>query len=288
MAGAINNANFRVMLFVSADQTSQFTTFIPKIGLMDNPLFIVLHAGGHGTHLHLHPFLIGLIASILHVVSGPDHLAAVTPLAIANKLKAWLTGLGWGLGHTAGMLLIGLLFYFFRQYIPVETISHYSEAIVGFMLIAIGLWAFRRIYGKMPRSHSHPHSHIGDDGVVVTHVHDHDHEGLNRHLHAHHTVENQSFFPAFFIGTIHGFAGVSHLLGVLPTLAFPSNTDSAYYLIAFGLGTLLAMVTFSFLLGYVSHHSSERFKPSIFKGVQIAGASLSVVVGFFWLGMMWL
>jgi ABC-type nickel/cobalt efflux system permease component RcnA len=255
---------------------------------MDNLLFVLLHAGHHGTQLHVHPFFIGLIASVLHVISGPDHLAAVTPLAIVNKMKAWIAGLGWGIGHTTGMLLIGLLFYFFRQHIPIEAISHYSEAIVGFMLIGIGLWAFRRIYGKKPHSHSHPHSHIGEDGSVITHVHDHGHEGFNEHQHVHKTDKAHSFFPAFLIGTVHGFAGVSHLLGVLPTLAFPSNRDSAFYLVAFGLGTIIAMVLFSILLGYVAHHSSERYKPSIFRGVQFAGAALSLLVGFFWLGMMWL
>ncbi|HMM11428.1 MAG TPA: sulfite exporter TauE/SafE family protein [Bacteroidales bacterium] len=255
---------------------------------MDHLLFTLLHAGHHGTTLHVHPFFIGLIASILHVVSGPDHLAAITPLAIANKMRAWLTGLGWGLGHTTGMLLIGLLFYLFRQYIPVEAISHYSEGIVGFMLIGIGLWAFRRVFGKKPGKHSHPHSHITDNGEVFTHIHDHGHESVNVHGHTHQSSRNQSFFPAFLIGTIHGFAGISHLLGVLPTLAFPSNTDSAYYLIAFGIGAVAAMVVFSFLLGYVSHQSNERYKPAISRGIQLAGASLSVVVGFFWLRMMWL
>lgn len=255
---------------------------------MDHLLLILLHAGHHGTDLHIHPFLIGLLASVLHVISGPDHLAAVTPLAIANKMKAWLTGLGWGLGHTAGMLLIGLLFYFFRQHIPVESISHYSEAIVGFMLIAIGLWALQRIFGKKPEAHSHPHSHIGADGTVYTHIHEHAHEAMNVHEHAHQGTQNHSFLPSFVIGTIHGFAGVSHLLGVLPTLVFPSNADSAFYLTAFGIGTVMAMVVFSFLLGYVSHHSSERYSPKISRGIQIAGASLSVVIGFFWLGLMWI
>ncbi|MBK9290421.1 MAG: sulfite exporter TauE/SafE family protein [Bacteroidetes bacterium] len=256
---------------------------------MDSLLFMLLHAGHHEPHLHLHPFLIGLIASILHVVSGPDHLAAVTPLAIVNKTKAWITGLGWGLGHTAGMLLIGLLFYLFRAYIPVEAISHYSEVIVGLMLIGIGLWAFRRVFGTKPEAHSHPHSHITGDGRIITHVHPHAHENTNAHSHEHTEVSSShSFAPAFLIGTVHGFAGVSHLLGVLPTLAFPNNSDSALYLIAFGMGTIIAMVVFSYLLGYVSQHGSERYKPSFSRGLQIAGASLSVVVGFIWIGMMWL
>ena len=71
------------------------------------------------------PLLAGIAASILHVVSGPDHLAAVTPLAIETRRKVWKIGLFWGFGHLTGMLLIGLLFLLFRQYIPIEKISEH-------------------------------------------------------------------------------------------------------------------------------------------------------------------
>ena len=35
------------------------------------------------------PFIAALIASILHVITGPDHLAAVIPFAIESSKKAW-------------------------------------------------------------------------------------------------------------------------------------------------------------------------------------------------------
>lgn len=34
--------------------------------------------------------LTGFIASVAHVVTGPDHLAAVTPLAIDTRKKSWV------------------------------------------------------------------------------------------------------------------------------------------------------------------------------------------------------
>ncbi|MDO8898922.1 MAG: hypothetical protein Q7V19_14830, partial [Bacteroidales bacterium] len=110
----------------------------------DTFLWMLLHADHHHHFVVSAPFLIGIFASVLHVVSGPDHLAAVTPLAIDNKLKAWIIGLGWGLGHTAGMLLIGVLFIFFKNVLPIEAISEYSEFAVGLILIAIGVWALWR------------------------------------------------------------------------------------------------------------------------------------------------
>jgi len=77
----------------------------------------------------------GIVAAMVHVVSGPDHLAAVTPLAIESKKKSWSVGLSWGLGHTFGMLIIGILFVLFKQYIDIDVISAYGEIIVGFLLI---------------------------------------------------------------------------------------------------------------------------------------------------------
>ena len=62
------------------------------------------------------PFFAGLLASMLHVIMGPDHIAAVIPFAIEAKRKAWKIGLFWGLGHIFGMLLIGLLFLLFKDF----------------------------------------------------------------------------------------------------------------------------------------------------------------------------
>ena len=64
------------------------------------------------------PLFAGIIAAMLHVISGPDHLAAVTPFAIESKKKAWKVGLFWGVGHLVGMLFIGVLFLLFKELIP--------------------------------------------------------------------------------------------------------------------------------------------------------------------------
>ncbi|GAB1417781.1 hypothetical protein MASR2M12_05460 [Bacteroidales bacterium] len=244
--------------------------------------WILLHAG----HSHFPvgaPFLVGLIASLLHVISGPDHLAAVTPLAIDNRLKAWIVGLGWGFGHVFGMLLIGLLFLLFRNLIPVDLISEYSEVLVGIILIAIGLWALWRVFGHPHPVHSHPHSHTDEIGQSFTHIHHHNHPSVNIHRHDHLMPVKQSFFSALFIGTIHGLAGVSHLIGMLPTLAFPTMGESVFYLSGFALGTIVAMVAFSFILGFVAFKSEGAQSPRLFRSIRITGAFVSLIVGVFWI-----
>jgi len=232
------------------------------------------------------PLLYGLVASVLHVVSGPDHLAAVSPLAIENKLRAWIVGLGWGIGHTAGMLTVGLLLMLFRDVIPVEAISASSEAIVGFVLLVIGVWALWRIFGKkVNHVHLHPHSHANQNGISITHIHKHDHPAINIHRHEHKKVVDQSFLSASIIGLIHGMAGFSHLLGLLPTLAFKSSMESVFYLVGFGAGTIVSMVIFSILLGFVAFKTDNSNRPYLFKRVQLTGAFASIAVGIYWISI---
>lgn len=228
----------------------------------------------------------GIIASALHVITGPDHLAAVTPLAIESRKSSWGVGLFWGLGHILGMLLIGLLFLLFREYIPVEAISHYSEQIVGIVLVGIGAWAIIKVYYKRVPRHKHPHYHEKPEPHIHIHAHPHDHEqgadhGLE-HEHTHTTVRRQNNIAALGVGTLHGFAGVSHLILLLPTLALPSMTDSVLYLSGFAIGTLVAMISYSAILGFIGQRSSSMKSPAAFRVVRLVGGALAIGIGIFW------
>jgi hypothetical protein len=83
-------------------------------------------------------------------------------------------------------------------------------------------------------SHAHFHTH----GARSAHDPVHSRTGAHRHTHA-----------ALAIGILHGLAGSSHFFGVLPALAFPTHAQAVGYLVAFGLGTVLAMATFSSVVG---------------------------------------
>ena len=99
----------------------------------------------------------GLAAGLLHVFSGPDHLAAIAPLAIDGERRGWRSGLQWGFGHTAGVLLIATLLLLLKGQLPLDAISAYSERLVGVSLIVVGAW------GVWKASHAviTPHSHAG-------------------------------------------------------------------------------------------------------------------------------
>jgi hypothetical protein len=213
----------------------------------------------------------GLIAGIIHVWSGPDHLAAIAPVAVRKPNRSWIPGARWGLGHSAGVALIGVLSLWFRDLIPVNLISSWGERFVGIMLIGIGYWALR----KALRIHAHEHEHDGERHV---HLHAHTHQVAHEQpaAHMHHT------HAAFGIGILHGLAGSSHFLGVLPILAFPTRIQAVGYLIAFAAGTILSMATFSWLIGLLTSRFATG-SAKIYRSLMSAGATTAIAVGCFWL-----
>ncbi len=226
------------------------------------------------------PLVSGLLASMLHVISGPDHLAAVAPFAIESKRRAWKIGLFWGAGHVLGMVAIGLLFTLFREFIPIEPISEYSEKLVGFVLLGLGVWVFIKIFRRNSR---HKHLHLHADETVAIHSHEHDHGQEKTHQHTHGKSVRQSNWAALYIGILHGFAGIAHFLLFLPVLGFESRTDSVGYVLGFGLGIVVAMVAFAAVVGKVSSLAGNGHQPFFFNGVRFAGGLFAIVIGVFWI-----
>ncbi len=225
------------------------------------------------------PFIAALIASILHVITGPDHLAAVVPFAIESKKRAWKIGLFWGIGHLLGMVLIGVLFFLFREIIPVEKISKYSEQLVGIVLIFIGVWSFYKLF-KQERNHKHLHVHANDD--LTIHKHEHHHDDHNNHTH-HHEGIKQGNFASLSVGFLHGLAGIAHFILFLPVASFNDKIDSIYYLIGTAIGILVAMTVFAFVVGRISSYAKNEHNEMLFKGIRLAGGLFAIIIGIYWM-----
>lgn len=214
----------------------------------------------------------GLIAGAVHVWTGPDHLTAIAPLAVRQRRRAWLPGVRWGFGHSAGVALVGLLSLWLRELLPVDLLSTWGERLVGVMLFGIGLWALRKALKHTV--HAHAHNHGGDP-----HLHFHAHSPRVPHEEA---VAHRHMHAAFGIGILHGLAGSSHFLGVLPILAFPTNTQAGAYLVAFGLGTIASMAAFSWVMGLVAIRWAAN-SVRVYRGLMGSCAVAAMSVGCFWL-----
>ncbi len=226
------------------------------------------------------PIIAGLIAAVLHVITGPDHLAAVTPFAIESKKKAWKVGVFWGLGHLLGMSIIGVLFLLFEEIIPIEKISNYSEQLVGFVLIFIGLWAFYQIFNK---KNKHKHLHVHSNNSPVIHTHAHQHSPNNGHQHTHQNKIKNSYYTSFSVGILHGLAGVAHFILFIPILGFTSVFSATQYIIGFAIGTVLAMTAYALVIGKITSLAKKDHNEDFLKGIRLAGGLFAIIIGIYWL-----
>ena len=225
------------------------------------------------SHLHLSHWMnvvtafksawAGLLAGCLHTLTGPDHLAALTPLTVGpSRAQNALMGALWGFGHNTGQILFGCIFILLRDRLPLnmEVIGQFGQGIVGLTLIIIGALGFWEIVGGHSHSHSHSHSHP--------------------HSHSHGTdtpVKRDSNFISwtYITGTIHGLQPDSLFL-LLPALALP-RVEAISFLATFFIGTIISMGTYTYCIG-AGAAALEKNNPKFVS--YISRGSSAVALGF--------
>lgn len=158
--------------------------------------------------------LSGLVAGSVHTLSGPDHLAAVLPLAAQAPSQARTFGTFWGLGHGGGMLFWLLIGLSFRSAVPLERVSDWAELLVGISLVMVGLWTIRS-RARRPAHHTHTQR------------------------------------AALGLGALHGTAGAGHLFAALPLLGL-SVQGGILYCLGFVISGVVSMAGAGLLMGRVT------------------------------------
>mmetsp|Transcript_71419 Transcript_71419/g.118691 ORF Transcript_71419/g.118691 Transcript_71419/m.118691 type:complete len:171 (-) Transcript_71419:182-694(-) len=84
-------------------------------------------------------------------------------------------------------------------------------------------------------------------------------------------------------GILHGCSGSGHLLGVMPALAMPSWACATAYLTAFGIGTMIAMSTFTAIVGEASIQMGERLnQPDVPAKLSLVTSVFALLMGTIW------
>jgi hypothetical protein len=198
---------------------------------------------------------VGFFLGMRHA-TDPDHVIAVTTIVSRqrNLLKAAMTGIFWGVGHTLTIFVVGTIIILFDVVIPAR-IGLSMELSVGLMLIVLGVMNIasflRSAHAMTPQDsaviHQHPHSH-GD--YVHSHAHGHTPE---THLHSSNQTPltwldrlfgkiglYQQLRP-LVVGVVHGLAGSAAVaLLILTTIRNPRWAIA--YLLVFGAGTVGGMM----------------------------------------------
>lgn len=222
---------------------------------------------------------LGLVFGLKHATEV-DHVVAVSTIVSEhrNVFRSALVGGLWGVGHTASLLVVGIVVLVFRSAIPVP-VANWLEFAVALMVIGLGVLALTRVLRRPSSVHVHEHSHDGE-----SHVHVHFHEPTTRHdqgqLRTHtHAVSTIGIKPVL-VGMMHGLAG-SGALTLLVLTQIKSAWFGLLYLAIFGLGSIVGMLLMSGLIG-LPFALTSRNLTGLHHRLQFAAAVLSIAFGLWY------
>ncbi len=179
------------------------------------------------------PALFGLLFGVRHALEA-DHIVAVTAMVSEGRgiYRSALVGLRWGLGHSITLFAVGFAALVLKINVP-DKVSLSLEFAVGIAMVVLGIPLVTRL---IRRRHLHRHRHESD-----WHAHQHSHTEAESHAHQHTK-------RPLFMGMLHGLAG-SGTLTILVLSTMESVQEGLLFLGLFGVGSILAMLVVSGILG---------------------------------------
>jgi ABC-type nickel/cobalt efflux system permease component RcnA len=209
---------------------------------------------------------IGFALGLKHATEA-DHLLAITTI-VSEQRSIWRSGLVgalWGVGHTASLLVAGVLVIILGIAIP-DPVAGVLEFLVALMIIFLGSRVLYLTLRRRTHVHVHTHSH---EGHPHTHFHFHDasdaHELSNASTHAHgsdHHPRGLSGWRPLVVGMVHGLAGsaVLTLLVLTEVVRDGSRARGMAYLLVFGIGSIGGMLLMSMLISLPFVLTTRRFE----------------------------
>jgi nickel/cobalt exporter len=183
----------------------------------------------------------GASSGALHALTGPDHVLSLGPVALRHPRASFRIGLYWGIGHALGTLLLGLPALFLSNAFDLATLAAHGTRLAGLALMLTAALSL--------------HS-------------------LSRARSAASSVERKS---PLFVGLVHGVTGAASLLLVLPMVALGSAAHTLSFLVAFGVGSALAMAGLTFAIARLGQRLPARAVGHAQRGLGAAGFVLGAV-----------
>lgn len=211
-----------------------------------------------------------------------DHMIAVTAFVSTRPSASTAAGFGvrWGIGHSIAVLLAGGVLLITGVRWP-ERYDAIGEAAVGVMLVAIGFWAIRaarRLHLHPAREHGgHAHLHVHGSPHTPPHEHPHPDHHAPQPLHDH----NHGSTGITLVGLLHGLAGTTGVVALVPVTLIPKTGLAVAYLVAFGAGTVIAMMLFAMVAAIAMRHAAERSLHVGRRAATVVGV-VGVGVGLYW------
>ena len=165
--------------------------------------------------------LSGASSGALHAVTAPDHLLSLGSAALRAPSTAGRIGLVWGAGHALGTLLLSLPLLALAQLAHISWFATVGDRLAGLALIAMAAWSWRSLRNEAGQAQGEARS-------------------------------------PFWVGLVHGVTGAGALLLVLPTALSGNAWRALLYLVAFAIGSTLAMALLTRAIGHVGHLLNQK------------------------------
>jgi sulfite exporter TauE/SafE len=189
---------------------------------------------------------------------------ALTPLTIGrNRFAASLLGSLWGLGHSAGQLVLGLFFALLKEQFTsvLPFLERWSGVIVGLTLIAIGaVGIYESFFAREGEEE-------GEDEAVLRKI-----AGKSSDK-----SEGRIAVATFATGVLYGLQPDA-LFVVIPALALPSKAAAFAYCVMFVIGTVLAMGGYTLFIGTASEELCKD-RPWLQQNLSAAASAVAILVG---------
>ena len=223
------------------------------------------------TQNHFLVLIAGVMVGLIHAFE-PDHISAMSTQIVSGKLNitkkqsvrnfakrySW-KGIVWGIGHTSSIIIIGVLIAGLSLNISDEFFTG-TEFVVGIMLIILGAFSIKN-KNFLKHTHVHPHTHKNG----VSHIHAHNHVSDHRHDHR-----------SFIIGSIHGMAGSGSIVALTASI-FLGFESMLYFLVLFGIGSIIGMAFISNMIG-LPFIISSKMKQTV-RYIKFGICGITMIVG---------
>jgi cytochrome c biogenesis protein CcdA len=203
----------------------------------------------------------GLVLGLLHSLDA-DHVVAVSTLLCntTSLRKSIASATAWGTGHSVTLLLSGLLVLVLRVAIP-ENIANYLELPGGIVLILLGVFLIKSVIThKTNVPHEHQHTHLDSNGKSIVHTHAHVHKSMAA-------------------GVLQGLGGSAAIMLVTLTTV-PSAELGLIYILIFGLGVILGMVSVACLISSLLSLTTSRLQ-NVHEKIKAITGTISIGFGIF-------